>query len=109
MYGGLAFGGDGIWFQSCVALPTTTIGMVSMILHLPLPFSFCIVSAFGTDWGSHTLASAFKSRDMRVPVDVEGWLLSVRGSTWFEFLSSMPSSTCKYSLQLEDTDFGFVC
>ena len=95
MYGGLAFGGDGIWFQSCVALPTTIIGMVSVILCLPLPFSFCIVSAFATNCGSHTLMSVFKSSGTHVPVDVEGWLLSVRGSAWFEFSSSMSSSMCK--------------
>ena len=37
--GGLAFGGDGICSQSWVASPYTTIRKVSVLPHLPLPFS----------------------------------------------------------------------
>ena len=65
-------------------MPTTTIGMASVMLHLPLPFCFCfcIVKAWGTDWGSLTMAfaSVHKSWGTHVPVDVVGWLGSVAGS-----------------------------
>ena len=55
-YGGLAFGGDGICSQSWVASPYTTIGMVSVLLHLPLPLPFSIVKALGTVLGSLKIA-----------------------------------------------------
>ena len=63
-------------------MPTTTIGMALVILCLPLPFPFCIVKAWGTDWGSLTMAfvSLCKSWGTHVPVDVVGWLGSVGGS-----------------------------
>ena len=83
-YGGLAFGGDGIWSQSCVALPTTTIGVASVIFCLPILFLFSIVRALGTDWESLKMAfeSADKSWGTCIPVEVVGWLgsTSVRGS-----------------------------
>ena len=52
-YGGLVFGGDGICSQSWVASPYTTIGMVSVLLHLPLPLPlpFSIVKALGNSLG----------------------------------------------------------
>ena len=56
MYGGLAFRGDGIWSQSFVALPSTTIGKESVIFCLPLLFPFSIVRALGTDWESLKMA-----------------------------------------------------
>ena len=43
--GGLAFGGDGSCSQSWVASPYTTIGMVLVLPHLPLPLPFSIVKA----------------------------------------------------------------
>ena len=56
VYGGLAFGGDGICPQSWVASPYTTIGMVSVLLHLPLPFPFSIIKALGIVLGSLKIA-----------------------------------------------------
>ena len=58
MYGGLVFGGEGICSQSGFALPSTTIGIASVMLCLLLPFCFCIVNAWGTDWGSLTTVFA---------------------------------------------------
>ena len=78
------------WSQSCVALPSTTIGIVSVIFCLPLIFPFSIVRALGTDWGSLKMAleSAHKSWGMHMPVEVVGWLRStsfggcLQGYTW---------------------------
>ena len=57
-------------------MPTTTIGMASVIFHLPLLFPFSIVKALGTDWGSLKMAfeSACKFWGIHVPVEVVGWL-----------------------------------
>ena len=72
--------------------------MVSLMLHLPLPFP--IVRAFlGTDLGSLIIAleSAHKSCSTHVPLEVVGWsgLTSVRGSVCSAPSSSVSFSTCK--------------
>ena len=62
--------GEGICSQSGFPLPTTTIGIVSVGLHLLLPFCFCIVNDWGTVWGNLTIvfASACVSSGTHVPV-----------------------------------------
>ena len=71
--------------------------MVSLILHLPLPFP--IVKALGTDLGS--LKTAFESAPKfcgtHVPLEVVGWSgsMSVGGSVCSGLSSSVSFSMCK--------------
>ena len=70
--------------------------MVSLILHLPLPFP--IVKALGTDLGSLNIALASAHNSCTcVPVEVKGWsgLTSVGGSACSAPSSSVSFSTCK--------------
>ena len=76
-----------------------TIGMVSLMLHLLLPFPFSIVKALGTDLGSLKIAleSAYESWGTCMPLKVVGWSgsMSVGGSVCSGLLSSVSFSTCK--------------
>ena len=71
--------------------------MVSLMLHLPLPFP--IVRALGTDLGSLKIAleSAHKSCGTCVLLEVVGWSgsTSVGGSVCSAPSSSVSFSTCK--------------